>query len=97
MPRSFTRRCLQGLIVERSNLKMRDYQLDLTSRIGKAQVGCQHPHHIAMIIFATSVLAAADHCKQRLAAARVCSSPAGACQLMTTKNACTPHKTTTSR
>lgn len=28
----------QGLIVERSNLKMRDYQLDLTSRIGKSQV-----------------------------------------------------------
>ncbi|KAI8472664.1 MAG: hypothetical protein J3K34DRAFT_453742 [Monoraphidium minutum] len=28
----------QGLIVERSTLKMREYQLDLTSRIGKAQV-----------------------------------------------------------
>lgn len=28
----------QGLIVERSNLKMRDYQLDLTSRIGRSQV-----------------------------------------------------------
>jgi len=29
----------QGLIVERSTLKQRDYQLDLTSRIGKSQVG----------------------------------------------------------
>jgi hypothetical protein len=29
----------QGLIVERSNLKTRDYQIDLTSRLNKTQVG----------------------------------------------------------
>ncbi|GBF93690.1 hypothetical protein Rsub_06793 [Raphidocelis subcapitata] len=28
----------QGLIVERSNLKVRDYQIDLTSRVGRSQV-----------------------------------------------------------
>ncbi|KXZ54692.1 hypothetical protein GPECTOR_4g760 [Gonium pectorale] len=28
----------QGLIVERSNLRQRDYQIDLTSRLGKTQV-----------------------------------------------------------
>lgn len=29
----------QGLIVERSNLKSREYQIDLTSRLNKTQVG----------------------------------------------------------
>jgi hypothetical protein len=31
----------QGLIVERSNLKVREYQIDLSSRIGKSQVRSQ--------------------------------------------------------